>query len=230
MRSTRARSAASSAGGRVTTSRAASNAPCAGTSTTQSGVTPSSASVTSASASASLHSRNKIRRFTEVSQAGGPVRRSAPYPRALETTAQAGPAGESMALPLVSDQEVEVVEPVAEVRAAKLQREIETPPPLSDSDGALARREVLPRVLYWGVHAAALGALWTGADPTAVALFAATFWGRMFGVTAGYHRYFAHKTYRTSRAFQFALALLGASATQKGPLWWAGLHRRHHRF
>jgi len=120
--------------------------------------------------------------------------------------------------------------PAARDRAPKLSREVESPPVLSESDGALARREVLPRVLYWGVHLAALGVLWTGADPVALALFAITFWGRMFGVTGGYHRYFSHKTYRTSRAFQFVLAWLGASATQKGPLWWAGLHRRHHRF
>jgi len=53
---------------------------------------------------------------------------------------------------------------------------------------------------------------------------------RMFGVTAGYHRYFSHRTYRTSRAFQLVLALLGLLALQKGPLWWAAHHRRHHRF
>ena len=49
---------------------------------------------------------------------------------------------------------------------------------------------------------------------------------RMFGITAGYHRYFAHRAYKTSRAFQFSLALVGTSATQKGPLWWAAAHRR----
>ncbi len=52
---------------------------------------------------------------------------------------------------------------------------------------------------------------------------------RMFAVTAGYHRYFSHRSYRTGRAFQLALALLGATATQKGPLWWAAHHRDHHR-
>jgi stearoyl-CoA desaturase (delta-9 desaturase) len=50
----------------------------------------------------------------------------------------------------------------------------------------------------------------------------------MFGITAGYHRYFAHRSYKTSRAFQFCLAWLGCSALQKGPLWWAGHHREHH--
>ncbi|MCO5167584.1 MAG: acyl-CoA desaturase [Planctomycetes bacterium] len=51
----------------------------------------------------------------------------------------------------------------------------------------------------------------------------------MFGITAGYHRYFSHRSFRTSRAFQFVLALLGTLAIQKGVLWWAAHHRRHHR-
>jgi stearoyl-CoA desaturase (delta-9 desaturase) len=61
-------------------------------------------------------------------------------------------------------------------------------------------------------------------------LFAITFFGRMFAVTGGYHRYFAHRAYSTSRAFQFVLACLGSTALQKGPLWWAGNHRIHHKY
>ncbi len=53
---------------------------------------------------------------------------------------------------------------------------------------------------------------------------------RMFAITAGYHRYFSHRSYRTGRAFQLLLAVLGATATQKGPLWWAAHHRDHHRY
>jgi stearoyl-CoA desaturase (delta-9 desaturase) len=52
---------------------------------------------------------------------------------------------------------------------------------------------------------------------------------RMFFITAGYHRYFAHRSYTTSRVFQFVLAFGGATAAQKGPLWWAGHHRLHHQ-
>jgi len=53
---------------------------------------------------------------------------------------------------------------------------------------------------------------------------------RMFAITAGYHRYFSHRSYKTSRTFQFILALIGSSAAQKGPLWWAASHRHHHKF
>ena len=102
-------------------------------------------------------------------------------------------------------------------------------PTASDGVWANAWLDWVTYGLYWGVHVAALGVLWTGVTPTAIALLAATFWLRMFGITAGYHRYFAHKTYRTGRVFQFVLAFLGTTATQKGPLWWASLHRIHHR-
>jgi stearoyl-CoA desaturase (Delta-9 desaturase) len=53
---------------------------------------------------------------------------------------------------------------------------------------------------------------------------------RMWAVTAGYHRYFAHRAYKTSRVFQFVLALLGSTTMQNGPIWWASVHRRHHKF
>jgi stearoyl-CoA desaturase (delta-9 desaturase) len=68
-----------------------------------------------------------------------------------------------------------------------------------------------------------------GVDGTALALLAATYFIRMFGITGVYHRYFAHRAYKTSRPVQFLLAWLGCSALQKGPLWWSGHHRVHHR-
>ncbi|EYF04918.1 acyl-CoA desaturase [Chondromyces apiculatus] len=63
-----------------------------------------------------------------------------------------------------------------------------------------------------------------------VALAAATYFVRMFAITGVYHRYFSHRSYKTSRFFQLVLAFLGTTATQKGPLWWASTHRVHHRF
>ena len=81
------------------------------------------------------------------------------------------------------------------------------------------------------VHVLAVaGTLWFGITPKALVLFVVVVWGRMFFITGGYHRYFAHRTYRTSRAFQLVLAVGGASSAQKGPLWWAGHHRNHHRY
>ncbi len=51
----------------------------------------------------------------------------------------------------------------------------------------------------------------------------------MFFITGAYHRYFSHRSYKTSRAFQFLLALGGSCTLQKGVLWWAAHHRHHHK-
>ena len=83
---------------------------------------------------------------------------------------------------------------------------------------------------FFLVHLLPLVAIFTGVTWTAVWLFIACYWGRMFFITAGYHRYFSHRAYKTGRVFQFILAFGGSSAAQKGPLWWAGHHRMHHRY
>jgi len=80
------------------------------------------------------------------------------------------------------------------------------------------------------VHVVAIaGVLWISVSWRALVLCAGMYYVRMFGLAVGYHRYFAHRTFRTSRAGQFLLALLATTAAQKGPLWWAGHHRNHHR-
>jgi stearoyl-CoA desaturase (delta-9 desaturase) len=84
---------------------------------------------------------------------------------------------------------------------------------------------------FFLVHAAAIAAPFV--SPLAwewAALALASYALRIFGITGGYHRYFAHRSFETSRAFQLVLAILGNTAVQKGPLWWAGHHRDHHRW
>jgi stearoyl-CoA desaturase (delta-9 desaturase) len=54
------------------------------------------------------------------------------------------------------------------------------------------------------------------------------YWLRIFGISAGYHRYFSHRAYSTSRFFQLFLAVLAQSTAQKSVLWWAAKHRHHH--
>jgi stearoyl-CoA desaturase (Delta-9 desaturase) len=83
---------------------------------------------------------------------------------------------------------------------------------------------------FFLVHLTPLLLLFTGITTEAVVLLLVTFWARMFFITAGYHRYFAHRTYRMARLPQFLMAFGGTTAVQKGPLWWAGNHRDHHRF
>src|SRR4051794_37877628 len=84
---------------------------------------------------------------------------------------------------------------------------------------------------FFAVHVAAVaGVAWLGWAWKGFALAAALYFIRMFGVTGGYHPYFAHRTYRTSRAFQFVLAWLAQSSMQKGALWWAAHHCAHHKY
>ena len=113
--------------------------------------------------------------------------------------------------------------------AAALRRWIDSGGEAPAGAGAEARGvdwlRVLPFVL---VHAGCLGAFWTGVSGTAIAVAAGLFALRMFAITAFYHRYFSHRAFKTSRAVQFAFALIGASAVQRGPLWWAAHHRHHH--
>lgn len=91
-------------------------------------------------------------------------------------------------------------------------------------------RRLLSSVPFVMVHlACGLAIVYPPTRPL-VALAAGSYLLRMWAITAGYHRYFSHHSFRTSRAFQFVLALLGATAMQQGPLWWASWHRRHHKY
>ncbi len=83
---------------------------------------------------------------------------------------------------------------------------------------------------FLAIHALVLGTFFTGISKTAVILFVVLYWSRMFFITAGYHRYFAHRSYKLGRGMQFLMAFGGATAAQKGPLWWASHHRNHHRY
>ncbi len=83
---------------------------------------------------------------------------------------------------------------------------------------------------FLALQAASLGVIWTGASTVAVLTAVGLYAVRMFAITGFYHRYFSHRTFKTSRAFQFVMAVLGASSVQRGPLWWAAHHRNHHRY
>ena len=82
---------------------------------------------------------------------------------------------------------------------------------------------------YWTVHAMALvGMIVLGMSGAALAMTLVAYVIRMFFVTGAYHRYFSHRSYKTSRAFQLVLALGAVLTVQRGVLWWAAHHRRHH--
>jgi stearoyl-CoA desaturase (Delta-9 desaturase) len=104
-----------------------------------------------------------------------------------------------------------------------------------DNDSAPAASGANVHTIDWlrvapflGIHLGCLAVIWVGWSPVAVAVALALYALRMFAITAFYHRYFSHRAFRTSRAVQFAFAVLGATAVQRGPLWWASQHRHHH--
>ena len=78
------------------------------------------------------------------------------------------------------------------------------------------------------IHLGCFAALYTGVSWAAFG--AALFWYafRVFALTAFYHRYFSHRTFKTGRVRQFIFAVCAMTAIQRGPLWWAAHHRRHH--
>ena len=106
-----------------------------------------------------------------------------------------------------------------------------TRPVSSRTRHAADRMDWVRSIPFLSVHAVALATVLAGPlSWRLLALAMGSYAVRMFAITAGYHRYFSHRSYRTGRAFQLVLAVLGTTATQKGPLWWASHHREHHRF
>jgi len=81
---------------------------------------------------------------------------------------------------------------------------------------------------FVGLHLACLSLFWVGWSWFAVIFSVLLYAIRMFAITGFYHRYFAHKSFQTSRFGQFVFAIIGATAVQRGPLWWAAHHRDHH--
>jgi stearoyl-CoA desaturase (delta-9 desaturase) len=81
---------------------------------------------------------------------------------------------------------------------------------------------------FLAVHLATVAAIWTPFRWSYLIVCLALYAARMFFVTAGYHRYFSHRSFKTSRVFQFLLAFIAMTSGQKGILWWAGHHRHHH--
>ncbi len=103
-------------------------------------------------------------------------------------------------------------------------------PAAKDLEGPKSASDIVyPSAIPFALaHLACFGAIWTGVGWPALAIGVGLYWLRIFAIGAGYHRYFSHRAYETSRAFQFALAFLSQSSAQRSALWWAAKHREHH--
>jgi stearoyl-CoA desaturase (delta-9 desaturase) len=100
---------------------------------------------------------------------------------------------------------------------------------MKEGDGQDRRIDWLRAIPFIALHLACAAVLWVGVSPIAIAVAISLYAIRMFALTGFYHRYFSHRAFRTSRAMQFVFALIGASCVQRGPLWWAAHHRKHHK-
>jgi stearoyl-CoA desaturase (delta-9 desaturase) len=95
----------------------------------------------------------------------------------------------------------------------------------------LTRSDLLGSIPFMTVHAVALiGAFVYPPSWGLFALCLGVWYVRILGISLGYHRYFAHRTFKTSRAFQLVLAVWSMTSAQRGVLWWSGHHRNHHRW
>ena len=91
-------------------------------------------------------------------------------------------------------------------------------------------KNLLKKYNFWPLHLLPLFMIYTGVNTVDFIVLGAYYFTGIFFVVAGYHRYFSHRTFKTSRWFQFVLAFGAMATAQKGVLWWASHHRDHHRY
>lgn len=100
----------------------------------------------------------------------------------------------------------------------------------AQEEGAADEINITRLAPFLFLHLGCLGVFWVGFSWTALTVGVSLYFIRMFAITAFYHRYFSHRSFETNRFFQFFFAVLGLTAIQRGPLWWASNHRHHHRY
>ena len=104
------------------------------------------------------------------------------------------------------------------------------PPETHDKpDPTQDRVEWFRCVPYILIHLGALLVFFTPFAWPCLAILLISYAARMFAITAFYHRYFSHRTFKTNRLVQFLGAFVACASGQRGPLWWAAHHRMHHR-
>jgi len=87
-------------------------------------------------------------------------------------------------------------------------------------------------VLSWIVfmHIGALAAFFTFSwKALGVCLFLWWLTGGI-GICLGYHRYFTHRSFSTSKPVEYLLAIIGCLAGESGPIGWVAAHRYHHTY
>jgi len=102
-------------------------------------------------------------------------------------------------------------------------------PPTSSASVTYTWQDWLSILRFIALHFVCLGAIWTGMPARALALAFAVYAVQMFAVTAVYHRYYAHRSYKMGRVARFVGAFFAQTSGQRSVFWWAAVHRHHHR-
>lgn len=99
---------------------------------------------------------------------------------------------------------------------------------MSETARSVARYNWVTTLPFALMHVAAFAVFFVPFHWSLVAWLVGSYYLRMFAVTAFYHRFFSHRSYRLNRFWQFVAAFLSQTSAQKGVLWWAAHHRHHH--
>ncbi len=102
--------------------------------------------------------------------------------------------------------------------------------PLSELKDSANKSSLSRWVPFITLHLLGLSAFLFEPSQDVIILFFALYFVRMFVITGFYHRYFAHRAFKTSRLVQFIFAFIGSTSCQRGALWWASHHRHHHKY
>ena len=103
--------------------------------------------------------------------------------------------------------------PARVLRSLRLWFDSAAAAPANDADAdRVDWLRVVPFVL---LHLGCAGVIWVGVSPVALLVAGVLYVVRMFAITGFYHRYFSHRSFRTSRGLQFVFALIGAAIDRK---------------
>ncbi len=79
-----------------------------------------------------------------------------------------------------------------------------------------------------GTTAALYLAFTRGVTVTDMVLLVTMYFVAMLGITVGFHRHYAHKSFTTGKSLKIILGIMGSMAGQGPLVWWVATHRRHH--
>ncbi len=127
-------------------------------------------------------------------------------------------------------QQTKIIHADTQQAAPQEDRVLESEVARREAQAAGKNYRVSSVILFVALHLSCLAVFFVPFRWSYVAIAAGLYFLRMFGVTAGYHRYFSHRSYKLARVPQFLMAFLAETSGQKGVLWWAAHHREHHQF